>query len=380
MYEMTTGTLPFTADSPVSVALMQVNQAPVPPHELNQNIPVGLEQIILTSMEKQPELRFQNTTQMLRHIAQLKSNPGYTFKPRSQQGAHNYNAQYRRRPNVVTEKTLKTVVTGSIPKQGEISVMKKKPRKRNTSMLPIITGITAAFLLVAGAAAIYIITLFFNPSESEAAKSITIPNFIGQAYNETFEKDLTSTYYRIFVEPVYSEDYPPNTIIEQSPKAGEVRKVIQGKQFCDLSLTVSKGVQTIVLNDYTVMDYREVQNELRALGLVAETLPAEYSDTILQGYVIKTEPAAGTSVTVGDTVKLYVSKGQQIVEVIVPNFVGMTEEEARKALDESNLSLGDVKYVAAAEDQLAGVVIDQSIPAYREVPEKVTKIDFTITE
>ena len=80
LYEMSTGTLPFNAENPVSVALMQVNDKPRRPRELNPSIPIGLEQIILGAMEKNPEYRFQSAGQMLRHIEQLKSNPRFIFK------------------------------------------------------------------------------------------------------------------------------------------------------------------------------------------------------------------------------------------------------------------------------------------------------------
>jgi serine/threonine protein kinase len=58
MYEMATGQLPFSGDTPVSVALMQVNATPTPPSKINLNIPLGLEQTILTAMEKSPDARF----------------------------------------------------------------------------------------------------------------------------------------------------------------------------------------------------------------------------------------------------------------------------------------------------------------------------------
>ena len=82
LYEMSTGSLPFNAENPVSVALMQVNDTPRRPRELNPEIPVGLEQIILGAMEKNPEHRFQSANQLLRHIEQLKSNPQFVFKTR----------------------------------------------------------------------------------------------------------------------------------------------------------------------------------------------------------------------------------------------------------------------------------------------------------
>jgi serine/threonine protein kinase len=55
LYEMATGQLPFVGDSPVQIALMQVNDHPIPPRDINPKIPVGLEQIIIGAMEKDPD-------------------------------------------------------------------------------------------------------------------------------------------------------------------------------------------------------------------------------------------------------------------------------------------------------------------------------------
>lgn len=58
MYEMATGKLPFVAESPVSVALMQVNERPKPPRELLPEIPSGVEAMIMTAMDKEPGKAF----------------------------------------------------------------------------------------------------------------------------------------------------------------------------------------------------------------------------------------------------------------------------------------------------------------------------------
>ena len=75
MYEMATGRLPFTADSPVSVALMQINEAATPPREINNHMPRGLEQIIERAIEKSPENRYQSADEMLRQLMKLKQDP-----------------------------------------------------------------------------------------------------------------------------------------------------------------------------------------------------------------------------------------------------------------------------------------------------------------
>ena len=80
MYEMATGKLPFVADSPVSVALMQVNNQPRPPREILPSVPPGVEAMILTAMEKDPDKRFQSASVMLHYVLRLREDPGYNLR------------------------------------------------------------------------------------------------------------------------------------------------------------------------------------------------------------------------------------------------------------------------------------------------------------
>ena len=139
MYEMATGKLPFVADSPVSVAIMQVKNTPRPPRELNPNIPVGLEQVILGAMEKNPDNRFQSASQMLRHIAQLKSNPHTVFKMQHSE----------------------TPVQPSQQQSGQMPPNVQKltpPPRQSRSMFPVIAGVATAFLIVCCVSAVVVLT------------------------------------------------------------------------------------------------------------------------------------------------------------------------------------------------------------------------------
>jgi serine/threonine-protein kinase len=60
MYEMLTGRPPFDGDTPVAVAMQHIQDPPVPPSQLNPNIPSTLEDIILRCLEKVPEMRFRD--------------------------------------------------------------------------------------------------------------------------------------------------------------------------------------------------------------------------------------------------------------------------------------------------------------------------------
>lgn len=369
MYEMITGTLPFNADSPVSVALMQVNQQPQPPRELVPNMPVGLEQIILGAMEKNPERRFQNANQMMRHVVQLKSNPSYIFKTRRPQPPVNGQQTQPRQANVSSNR-----IKPQKPRVNMNQNKSKNRKKQNTSMLPFISGITAALLLILVGAAIFIFFSLMNETRYNMDEKVTIEDYRGWIYNEEFLKKLEGKYYEIIVENAYDENYASGTIIAQSPSPGESRKPSE-KNPVRLTLTVSSGVEMMTFNDYTILEYRSVEQELKSLGMVVNIVE-DYNDTVIYGHIIRTDPAANTEIAVGSTITLYVSLGQKITEVTVPNFIGKTEAEAKATLIEYNLSFGDVTY--SPSDKPKGTVIEQSETVYSQIPEK-TAIYFVVS-
>ena len=79
MYEMLTGKVPFDADTPVSVALKQVQEEPVDPIKYNPNIPISVNRIILKAMQKDPNLRYQNATEMLKDLSLALKKPNEDF-------------------------------------------------------------------------------------------------------------------------------------------------------------------------------------------------------------------------------------------------------------------------------------------------------------
>ena len=91
LYEMVTGKLPFSAENSVSVAMMHVHDTPVPPSENVDSptmIPIGLEQIILKSMNKNPADRFGSASSMQRALEYLIANPGIRFTERQKKEVH----------------------------------------------------------------------------------------------------------------------------------------------------------------------------------------------------------------------------------------------------------------------------------------------------
>ncbi len=64
LYEMFTGSETFRADTPVAIAVKQMQEAPAPPHDIDPNIPVYVERAILKCLEKDPAKRFQSVVEL----------------------------------------------------------------------------------------------------------------------------------------------------------------------------------------------------------------------------------------------------------------------------------------------------------------------------
>jgi len=401
MYEMATGQLPFMADSPVTVALMQVSDQPRRPREINPSIPIGLEQIILGAMEKNPERRLQSASQMLRHIMQIKANPDYVFhSARTTDPAHHsaqsgQSSTSTRQTGGQTHSTARTTSGGkSTARPSGSSGTGQRPRKKTTqtktkpnpsrpkarqsqSMLPIISGVIMAFLIVIAVSGISIFNMMFSENNISSPKTITIEDFVGDIYSTALAKELNDTrYFHVKINEVYDENYEPYTIIRQDPLAGEKRKVKAGEQYCDLELTVSKGAKTVNLPDFTIMEHLKVSGLLRQNGLIPKE-SKEFSATVPMGYVIRTEPAAGTMVTSGDTVVVVVSKGEDITYVSVPDFSELTEQKAVNVLLANELKYGKITYEFSDKVE-KGKIIRQSKAHLTEVPEG-TAIDFVVS-
>jgi len=76
LFEMITGELPFNADDIGALLLQQVKQPPPKPSSLNPNIPTALENIILRSLEKKPDRRYQTAEAMAAALDAVVDVPG----------------------------------------------------------------------------------------------------------------------------------------------------------------------------------------------------------------------------------------------------------------------------------------------------------------
>ena len=79
LYEMLTGTVPFTSDSAVTIALMHIQDKPIPPKDLNPSIGTALNDIVMRALEKDPSNRYESAHAMRMDLVRSIGNPNGTF-------------------------------------------------------------------------------------------------------------------------------------------------------------------------------------------------------------------------------------------------------------------------------------------------------------
>ena len=397
MYEMITGRLPFEGDSPVSIALQHINSIALPPSIFAEDVPEQLEEITMRAMNPSLSRRYATAGQILEDLETFQNNQQFKLSIPREEGAavaeesemeatrklHNtgevaalLEAEGRAAEQRQKEEDAEAEETQLPVEQPEEDVepveeKKTKKEKKQRSPLPgaMLFSIIAVLIFCGGAS--YFIKSVIDPYRDQDQTKLTTPNLLGMYYSQVISDPTYADFNIVEGEYVYNESIDAGKIIEQSPEGN--RKIDVGGT---ITVTVSRGAKTFQLPDYENKEARQVKNELERLGITCVENTPEFNDDVENGYVLRTEPAAGTQLTAGDTVTLTVSKGPEVVLVEMPDLMGRSENEALTLLEAAGLNWEPVVY--EEYDGMPGQVIYQSVEAHTEV-EKGTIIAFTIS-
>ena len=355
LYEMLSGRLPFDGDGAVSIAIMQISEKPKPLAEIAPKTPAGLRQITEKAMEKDPDKRYQSAQEMLAAIEEFKRNPSIQFAYEYRSAEDNPERNINRVvSNTKSSQKSTSIHTGDARRVGTSnpgrskSVKKKKKASKGFSLLPIFFGMAVAFVI---GAAILIYLIFTNSSNllfSNRA-DVQVISFVGMTKDEFLATDYNSLLRAEFPEEYSSE--PAGTIIRQTPKAG---RTVKEKQ--RIVLTVSLGTQYVTIPETKNMVAEDAEQTLKDMGLRVTKKPMS-DNSVANGAVVYTQPAAGETVEGDSTVILYVSRSEVSKESQVPSLTGKTIEEARNQVKGLNLS---IRTIEQASEQPAGTVLSQS--------------------
>jgi serine/threonine protein kinase len=336
LYEMLTGRLPFEADSAVSVAIMQLQADPKPPKEINETIPDGLEEITLKAMQKNPAQRYQSAAEMLRDIEAFRRNPSISFQ-------YKYFIDDKPTKYIDAINTVKNTEqpTYNDNYEYEEELGRAPKTKKKSTAIVVISGILAAFLIVAAG---FGVAALLRSFQSEA-KEVPLPNFAGKTFTEVKENPEYKNF-NFLTETKNDPNQKAGIILGQKPEAG-----IKVKENADVTLTINAGGQTIPMPDILNKPQDEAIAALTKLNLKHEILSVVDSKT-QKGYVKDTDPAAGTQVTEGSTiVKVYVSTGSGVEQVAVPNVIDKSLEDAKADIIAAGLTVGQIKTVDSDKEK-----------------------------
>ena len=354
MYEMATGKVPFDADNSVGIAVMHIQDDPIPPREINPNLSKHLNYIIMKLLKKDPTERFQNATELIEALddeSLVKGESSFEDTARI--------------PIVVPKKEIykepieeeKEAVYVSA---GEGKVHKEK-KKKPIKIRPLAI---LAFILVA---AVY---FFSSRNKSDEIEVPTVVNLTEEQAVSQLEKRGFRANISRYAE---SDEYEKGKVMSQDPEAST-----RSKKGTIVNLVISSG-REVVVPVLKNMNLSQAEETLKDLGLKIGTTSTDYSNTVEKDLVIRQEPTAGSSVQSGSEVNLVISVGKEdSTEIIkVGKYIGMSEQDAIATARNNGLRVRNVDYQYSSNTE-KGLVMNQSISAETEVTEN-SAIDFVIS-
>ncbi len=360
LYEMLTGKVPFDADTPVSVALKHMQEEPIEPIKLNPAIPIAVNDIVIKAMKKDPELRYQNATEMLKDLTLALKNPDGNFVTG---GIPSDEFATRIMPTLD-----KSSIEDKIKEKDEQSEKGKKKKKEN--FFKKYKGVTIAIILILlFALSLGGTILAFNLTKS---KDVQIPNLVGKSVEEV-QSVLKDTKFKYeVIDEKYNVEVDKGLVISQDPEYKSNYKV---KEDTKIGIVVSLGQKLTIVPKVTGNTEEEAKQKLGESDLEVVVLE-EFDKKVEKGIVIKQDIEAEKEVAAGSTVTITISKG--IEETSVPNVVGKPKADAIKELEEAGIK---VSTVLTAEDKTKTdeTVLKQSLEGGSTV-EKGSSITITVNQ
>jgi eukaryotic-like serine/threonine-protein kinase len=173
---------------------------------------------------------------------------------------------------------------------------------------------------------------FLVPSSA----TVTVPSFVGQTLNDANAEIARLKLTSAVIDHQVSDRYPKDVVIMQRPDAGVA--VRQGRQ---VSFVISDGIVARLMPDLRYQSMREVRLDLSQARLQLGKVTYVNSDFIPEDHVVSQSPGPLVSVHEGDTVALVVSRGGR-ANVVVPDFVGLTIDQARTLALDAGIKLGQI--------------------------------------
>jgi beta-lactam-binding protein with PASTA domain/tRNA A-37 threonylcarbamoyl transferase component Bud32 len=326
LYELVTGTPPFTGDSPVAVAYQHVREDPRTPSSINPEIPPELDAILLKAMSKNPANRYQSAAEMRADLLRAVAGQRVEATP-------------------VMSDAEKTTIIGAAPggygyDDDWDDDKADRKRKRNR----IIALVVAAVVLIAGAVVIAITVSSRGGDQAPAVTQATVPPLEGLTL-EAATAAITSAGLTVgTVSREASTDAQKDTVLSSRPASGT-----KADKQTPVDLVIGSGPNTLAVPNVVGQDQATARARLKSAGFTGSTSTDQVDSLEPEGTVVKVDPPVGSQAAPDVDIRLGVSTGT----IPLPDVRGLTEAVARQQLVAAGIDNGKIDSNNVESDTVA---------------------------
>lgn len=324
LYEMLAGRAPFRGESAVSIAYQHVSEAPDAPSVHNNLISAELDQVVLHALAKDRNDRFPSAEEFRDHLIAAANGSPLTL------------AQPLQSPE---------------PEAPAAAVEQPEPTDSLDGFEALLAAADTSATTVMPA----------HPVEKEAP--VVVPTEIQPA--EDLSLPTTNPFASLGLDVNAPETAPTAISKSGRPSAGLLWGIGSGLTVvlvglvvwlvafgANFNFNITPGQSGVAVSDVVGKSYTEAYATLTNSNLLVMRVYQE-SETVPLDQVLSTDPVAGTRVPENTSITVYVSSGAQ--QILVPNLLGMTEEQAKVALTNAKLNFGTVIQANSASALLGQV-------------------------
>jgi serine/threonine-protein kinase len=338
LYQMLTGKLPFTGESPVTVALKHISD-PAPPLDPSAGVSPALSSIVSKLLQKQPENRFGSASEVASALREARERPSFAAyslvddAPGLRAGALGAQPPPRtsRRPD------------------RRVDTFEKEERHGPAAWVVVLLAVVLIGAAVAG--------YFMSVHPLTPVPQVAVANYVNmpdaQAQKAIVNAGLT---YKATRET--SDTIAPNHVIRQDPAVGS--KTARGSV---VQLVISSGPPTVGLRDVVGYTLDDAQKDLT--GDKLDVTVVQKFDPSPKGSVIEERPKPGSKVRQNAKVTLVVSQGPAPIKM--PRLAGLTLDQARQIAAKDGFTI-NVSERSAFPNIPPNVIESQDVPEGVQVP------------
>lgn len=369
LYEMLTGELPFSGETPISVALKHLQEHFVEPRQLNPKMPQSVENVILKALAKSPEVRYQTAKEMYRDLDQALQNP---------------NPAKFVAPDVtaLTQPTLQipaAALREHSPARPQAQMEEEQPEPKKWSVWKTV-GIVAALLLLG---AVGVASGFMIMNKYMAGTEVQMPKVVGMSYDEAVKTLKDSGFKeqnikREDAKQTVDKDHPPlkeGQVFDQDPEPKTTVKTAR-----TVTLKVSQGAETVLMPNLKNKTEQEARDKLAELHLDLSSIKFDNvaDQTVEKGRVVDQVPGPQVTIVPGQTsITVSISSGPDIGTA--PDVRNLPVTEAQRKIEEANFKTGQLIFDYSYTVPNGNVIRQGPFQPNQQAP-KGSKIDLWVSK